>query len=165
MPAPRLVYSTALVLLVTIRTGCSGGGQASSASAPVAVTCSAPARTGVEREASFSNARRTVRFTGPKGFDHRVDVDHATGTRITLQELAGSRRGVEITRESDGNIPVNAVWGRITIDATGCDITSPGTTGITKDGVWVEGSSYDRATNSASGRLIGNSAYMLATPG
>lgn len=113
-------------------------------------------------EGVSSEKRRRV---SPGTEKHEVFVNHSTATAIDMQDVPGVQRGVNLTVTGGGPIPATTRWGSISLDAVGCKIGSPPRVAILKDGVFVPGSRYDADLQRVIAPLIGNSSYIIATPG
>ncbi|MBW3630186.1 MAG: hypothetical protein KY464_12910 [Gemmatimonadetes bacterium] len=96
---------------------------------------------------------------------HEVFVNHSAPTEIDMKDVPGVQRGVNLTLTGGGPISANTRWGYISLDAVGCNLGNPPRAAILKNGVFVPGSRYDPELQRAIGPIIGNSSYILATPG
>lgn len=114
-------------------------------------------------EVGVSSEKR--RRTSPGSEKHEVFVSHSTATEIDMRDVPGVRRGVDLTLTGGGPIPPTARWGTISLDAVGCTIPDPPRVAILKDGVLVPGSRYDADLQRVIAPIIGNSSYIIATPG
>ena len=96
---------------------------------------------------------------------HELVIKTALETPVTARTVGAHRRGLEIEVDDDDELPSGSPWAYVSIDAMGCDIDPGQEVRVTKDGVLVPGSRYDAQLERATAPVIGNSAYVIATPG